>query len=208
MKKYIILLTAFILFISANGQENEPKTLIMGVPQYLIIDGLRIDFDFKRKTNQWLTISPIVYLKNNEKNFSKEYNSDNNSIIGGGLGILFKEFLLNKPGPKGIYFAYGPLYQYNKINTTGNYWIDVNLEKHETEGLYATQIHKAGANCTIGGQFKIAENLFGDIYLGFGVRYSFLIHNNGEGSRFNSSWIDHGYSGILLVSGIRIGIGM
>lgn len=209
MKIFIFKTLILLLIIGkANAQENNQSFLVMGMPQYLVIEGLRIDMELKtKKPNQWITISPMVFLKNNEKNL-KTRNESVETISGGGLGISFKQFLLNKQGPCGAYFAYGPLYQYYKIGNTGNYWVEKNKEYFEENGRYSAQIHKFGGNCIIGSQFKFLENLYGDIFIGFGIRYSLLIYEGKIGSNYNSNWMDKGFSGILLVSGIRIGVGL
>ena len=60
----------------------------------------------------------------------------------------------------------------------------------EVEGKYTVNFYKLGGNCIIGGQFKIFDNLYADIYLGFGMRYTFQSSEDGELNRYDSSWID------------------
>jgi len=205
MKKIFLIIT---IIISINqyikSQDKNSSFLVMGVPQYLITNGLRIDFDLKtQKPKKWVVLSPIIYLNQNSDNYMFDEN-----IYGGGLEITFKQFLSKEDNGKGVYVAYGLRYVYNNIEKEGEYWIERNKLYYEETGKYTTQIHKSGLNCFLGTQFDITKNLLADVYIGFGFRYSLLDYSKGEGSRFSSSWIDYGYSGILLVSGIRIGVGL
>ena len=205
MKKiFIITLIIIGIILPVKSQDNSSSFLVMGVPQYLITKGLRIDFDLKtQKPKKWVVLSPILYLNQN----SDDYLYDEN-IYGGGIEVTFKQFLSKEDNAKGVYFAYGPKYVYNSIEKEGEYWVERNNLIYEETGIYTTSIHKLGINCFLGTQFDITENLFTDVYIGFGFRYSFLDYSEGEGSSYSSSWIDYGYSGILLVSGIRVGVGL
>lgn len=234
MKKHIIYFVIVLLFTGwinkAYSQSEETaeenKLLVMGVPQYLLVDGLRIDLDFKMNNpKKWLVVSPIIYLQGNAKNpwyggyyYDYEYSHDNysssdfESLQGFGLELIFKQMFSKKTNGTGIYLGCGPVYRFTQLERDGLYWIEGTLNgiptTVEETGLYYTDIHKVGANCILGVQFQIFDNFYGDLFLGFGMRYSFVSSSKGTGHQYNSSWVDYGYSGVLMVSGFRIGVGL
>lgn len=221
MKKYILII-AVVLASALNyqlteAQEKSNKLLIMGVPQYLAIEGLRIDFDFKTDEKKWISVSPLLFLQGSEEesldlDLYGYYNDQREMLYGGGIEITFKRFLSKNDNATGLYLGYGPNFKFVNIDAKTNVWSEGDFNGNE---IYlqaykpnTTYISKVGANCIIGYQGEISHNVFADVFLGFGMRYSFISFKEGESYRYNSSWIDYGYSGTLLVTGFRLGVGL
>jgi hypothetical protein len=210
----IAALTVIIMYLSVNAysQSKTYNTLIMGVPQYLVNNGLRIDIDKRiKETNNWLVISPILYLSYHN-DFSMQ--DDYKSVKGGGLTLSYRKMYTKSDQPVGFYISPGLCYQFVDINTDNNIWDKITDQWGQVKydwvnKNYDARIHKIGGNITIGVQAEIYPGLLLDFFAGTGIRYSFRSYSNGEaGIRFNSSMLGYGYSGTLFVGGFRIGVGL
>ena len=73
-------------------------------------------------------------------------------------------------------------------------------------GLSTTNIFKFGGNFVFGLQTVINDFFYLDAYLGTGIRLSVDNKTSGLHDYYTDGWLDLGYSGTLLVAGIRMGI--
>lgn len=209
--KYLLL--AFFLFPgillaqSTTEEEFQPRTFCFGiVPQYAISNGLRFDLDFKlNDKNHWLVVAPQMYISS-----ESSYNWDYNSMVGAGIELQHRIYLIKKTTKSNAYFAYGPVFNYFSVNddglverqfteSGGNY---IGLEEDEI----TTNIFKIGGNLIFGIQFIISNNFYVDSFIGTGIRFSFDNQTSGLHDYYNNWWGDMGYSGTLMVGGFRFGV--
>ncbi len=220
MKNILILLcTVFILPFSGIALAEEPATeyhhnfLIMGVPQHLFQNGIRIEFD-KRLNNprQWLTLAPTVYYRGHRGNWIwGNYNVY--SMSGAGLEVFFRRYLKDQIEPSGFYFTGGGGYRFINQEYRGDQW-DVYMENDLTFYRYNNSswnkhTHTFSLKGTIGYQTIIDRHLLLDLFMGYGFLFSsFEIPENVElASHFDNDAFSFGYTGLLFVGGIRLGIG-
>lgn len=209
MTRYILSLL-LLVSVMASGQKadlvKEKHFGIGMVPQYSIINGTRIDFDYRLPSkNQWLVVAPQLYIAGRNSSLW-----DFNEMAGAGIEIQHRLFLGEKSEPKGAYFAYGPVFQFYSVKDDGlaSYTFQENQVTYIglEENTISTLIYKFGGNLIFGYQALISKTLYLDFYLGTGARFSFDNRKSGLHSYYNDWWGDMGYSGTLMVGGMRIGI--
>ena len=204
----ILLILPISLFSQTEAPQPELRNFSLGiVPQYAIINGIRFDMDFKlkNKPNQSIVVAPQLYISTREKLFWNY-----NSMMGVGLELQHKIYLNKEYQSEGIYFAYGPTFNMSSvkddglvvqefIDNGGNYIGLVNEE-------ISTNIYKLGGNFILGVQLVVSDYLYIDPYVGIGIRFSFDNKTSGLHTYYDDWWADMGYSGTLMVGGIRIGV--
>lgn len=184
------------------------KTFNVGlVPQYSILGGMRTDLDFRlNDRNQWLVVSPLFYYDDGNLGFS-----DYEQMFGVGIELQHRIFLhKNDPLPKGVYFGYGPVFNYFSVESEGYYSYLIQEEGNNyfglEEGSINTNIFKFGGNFVIGLQTIVNDFFYLDAYIGTGIRLSFDNKASGLHDYYTDGWLDLGYSGTLMVGGLRLGI--
>ncbi len=210
MKKLFIILLATLIASFGFAQEKETFLPRMGlgfVPQYTISGGMRFDIDrsISKTSNQWLIISPQVYMLSGSR-----YGHDFKELSGVGLDVKHKIYLKpNTMKPLGFYAEYGIMFQYFSITENKQYTVPVSengVPYYEVvEGDLNTKLYKVGGNFHLGYQWLLGDKVYFDIYTGAGIRISHNNINEGFDTWYNNSWIDYGYSGTLLDGGFRIG---
>jgi hypothetical protein len=201
-----ICLFAVLILPAQEKPVSIHKNAIGIVPQYAIINGFRTDFDFSiaSKSNQWMVVSPQIYISPENPNL---FDYDNMW----GLGIELQHRFYLEEGTGGFYLGYGPMFQFFNIqdellhtellNENG---IEYTVLRY---GKVNTRIYKGGLNATGGYQFVILNSLYLDFYLGTGIRLSFDDTGSGSFHRiYNDWWGDYGYSGTLITAGFRFGM--
>ena len=192
---FIILIIAIIPAIS---QTDSSRNKVMSfVPQYLINNGIRVDYELRIHKNNWLQLCPQFYLT--EKGSNSTSNSDNyNEVAGVGIFAYHKVYLNKRKLPFGAYFSYGATYNYFtiKFDETNN-----NVTTSEN-----TQINKFGGDFLIGYQTIVSERIVLDVYTGIGGRYSNYKYSGTTRPKYNDTYWDYGYTGNLMHLGFRIGI--
>ena len=206
-----ILISIFVLIFTnsiINSQNNEPKILVMGVPQYLFMNGIRIDVDYCYKNKSWIVFSPQYYnynssLGNDAFGLSDEYET----LSGAGLYISLKR-MMSKYSSKGLYIAGGAGYNYFDVFTKNKrVWEEFEPGRYAPVYKdYTVSINKIGINALLGTQFSIFNVVYFDLYIGFGMRYAFRKIPENSFTFFNTSNSDYGYRGTLFVSGFRVGL--
>lgn len=206
---FVLMLLAPVFLLGQEGETKAAKTFGIGVvPQYAFSGGSRIDLDFRlKKPGHWLVVAPQFYMNSNSS-----LNWDFEELIGAGIELQHKIFLHDRPIPKGAYLAYGPVFQYFSIKDQGleAYSFDEGGVEYIglNEELVQTNIYKFGGNLIFGLQTVVSEYFYLDLYIGTGVRLSFDDRTSGLHGYYNDWWGDFGYSGTLLVGGIRFGISL
>ncbi len=201
IKKGILI---FILLLSIHPLQAQDEIAQDGidyyrsitlVPQYLFINGIRIDFERRIKNRHWLQVCPQIYLRENSLGiFSASYDK----LVGAGV-LLYHKIYLNQEIDKqhGLYFSYGGGYNY--------YSLTYSYGSPKTTGK--TEINAISGHMIVGLQMVIHERILLDIFTGLSHTYSFkdLDKNNTKSYKFNSSSVDYGYSGSSLLLGVKLG---
>ncbi len=231
-KTFLVVLTSVFfnfLFLSTYAQDTTMNFIISGVPQYMIISGMRFDFE-KRigNTDHWIGIGPQLYLR--EKNpdyndyyydsyYDYSYYYDDNHLYDmmAGYGIdvyhkIFMGFLEEKTGYSGTYLAYGLTFHNFFFNYKEQGWEtyeEDGMEYMRESGVFVDKkrvVYKMGFNILFGYQVLTLENVLCDVYVGAGMRYSLRYPSYVEKLQFNNSIIDYGYTGAIPVAGFRLGV--
>lgn len=189
-------------------KEASVKKFAVGfVPQYAIMSGTRLDFDINlNKGNFWLVTAPQFYI---DRNSTSVY-SDYREMTGAGIDLQFRYYIDKRKSANGPYFAIGPVFQYFNIKKNGleTYNFTENNAQYVSlqDQLITTRNYKFGANIIAGAQVLAYNQFYMDFYIGTGFRLSYNNRESGLSNQNNDSWIDRGYSGTLLVGGIRFGL--
>lgn len=192
MKRIKLVLAILLFSVLAIAQDvNVPldtgtKYAFSFSPQYVITGGMRIDLDVKLSEKGWLTIAPIFYYMDD----TYMYEPESTSYTGIGVFLNYRYF----PTGNGMYAGLG--LNYKHLNT--DYF--VYNETTEENAKFDTY----GFDITLGYQFRLVEQLFMDLYLGWGFRYS-LQETVEEDAYWSNAFLDLGYSGFLPVAGLRLG---
>lgn len=206
---FLITLTSAPALLAQHASTRPMNHSIGMVPQYAFINGFRTDFDFRLKKDgpNWLVVAPQVFMSRENPALY-----DYNSMWGYGLELQQRHFMgKNNQSPKGLYFGYGPIFQYfsiednilhsEKVTENG---IEYYIVK---DGPVTTGIYKAGLTLTAGYQAVALNVLYFDFYMGTGIRMSFDSREpSGLTTLYNNWWGSHGYSGTLITMGLRIGM--
>ncbi len=192
MKRLILSLVILGNFQVFCAQEldtvvvSKPGMALSFLPQYMIVGGMRMDFDYQLNSKAWLTVAPAFYYTDN----SYMWEPDNTSYTGVGAFVNYRYF----PSGKGVYALAGLNYRY--LNTKYSKYDDVSELK--------AKFNTFGFDIAVGYQFLLVEQLFLDMYLGWGFRYS-LDGSDEEESYWSDAFLDLAYSGFLPVAGVRVG---
>jgi len=202
----LVLLTSTIVFAQDEKPFQREKILSI-VPQYVFQNGFRIDYEFTLQDNpqSWLQFSPELFISTDGNNMT---NSNYKSMRGVGLEVHHKYFMKEPNERYGFYFAYGGGLQVFGIKndqsvqyTYSEY--DTNYISYRTEEVNTT-INRVLLNFIVGKQITRHKPFIVDYYLGVGFRYS-MDKNLELMEMYNQSWFDNGYSGSLLVAGLKLG---
>jgi hypothetical protein len=220
----VICIFTFTIFINAQTGANNHTWRVTGEPQYLFINGLKFNIEKRlKKQNNWFIVSPSFYFKE----YNEVYNPDNRysydfsfltirnikSVTGIGLSVGNRMLLIDSNKGKSNnykiipYCEYGLMYNFYRLKRYDEDWIVVpedGIDYMQVGTKRSTRdISKVGLNFTMGVQAEIFEDIIIDIYIGSGLRHSFY-----EGDiKYNKTTLDYGYKGILLLAGVKFGVG-
>jgi hypothetical protein len=202
----LVLLTSTFVFAQDEKPFQREKILSM-VPQYVFQDGFRVDYEFTLRDNRksWLQFSPELFISTNGNNMSDAVYI---SMRGIGLEVHHKYFMKEPNARYGFYFAYGGGFQFFGIKNDQNVQYtyseyDTNYTSYRMEEVNTT-INRVLLNFVIGKQVVRYKPFIVDYYLGIGFRYS-MDKNMELMESYNETWFDNGYSGSLLVAGLKLG---
>lgn len=202
----LVLLTSTIVFAQDEKPFQREKILSI-VPQYVFQNGFRVDYEFTLQNNRrsWLQFSPELFISTDGNNMT---NANYKSMRGVGLEVHHKYFMKEPNERYGFYFAYGGGLQVFGIKNDQNVQYtyseyDTNYTSYRTEEVNTT-INRVLLNFVVGKQITWHKPFIIDYYLGVGFRYS-MDKNLELMEMYNQSWFDNGYSGSLLVAGLKLG---
>ena len=202
----LVLLTSTIVFAQDEKPFQREKILSI-VPQYVFQNGFRVDYEFTLRDNRksWLQFSPELFISTDGNNMTS---ANYKSMRGIGLEVHHKYFMKEPNERYGFYFAYGGGLQIFGIKNDQNVQYtyseyDTNYISYRTEEVNTT-INRVLLNFIVGKQITRYKPFIVDYYLGVGFRYS-MDKNLELMEIYNQSWFDNGYSGSLLVAGLKLG---
>lgn len=210
MKIIPILLLSILTSIVTFAQEElsfKREKILSIVPQYVFQDGFRVDYEFTLQDNRksWLQFSPELFISTDGNNMTS---TDYNSMRGIGLEVHHKYFMKEPNERYGFYFAYGGGLQVFGIKN--DQYVEYSYSEYGTNYIsYRTEevnttINRVLLNFVIGKQIVRSKPFILDYYLGVGFRYS-MDKNLELMKSYNQTWFDNGYSGSLLVAGLKLG---
>jgi len=175
---------------------GEGRTLIMLSPQFLWIDQFRVEVDRRINDRQWLTLAPHYVQRHSE--FQSHW--------GFGLAATYRFF---RDFESQFYVGAGLQFTHHILENTAR-------DAHTNSAyfpMYRTNITQYGINFIMGRYFKLAPNIFTDIYIGIGYRLSHKRVNHtadelsvGAPTSFRNRFFYLDYQGFMILLGIRFGI--
>lgn len=207
-KLLLILIAVFPLMVFAQEETNPKKEKILSiVPQYVFQNGFKFDYEFTLNDDwkSWLMISPTLFISTDDSDITTY---SYKSMRGIGLEVHHKYFMKEPNDHRGFYFAYGGGLQFLSVNSeqfvdyayteNGNDYISFKTDEVDTP------ISRLLLNIVVGKQIVGYKPFIIDAYLGVGFRYS-VTKDFEMIDTFNDSWFDYGYSGSLIVAGVKFG---
>lgn len=225
MKLFIFLLIFSFLIPSALtvAQDSEEDEFDFGVaimPQYAFASTMRFDFDFTLKNKNVLTVAPLFsFARNSSLLFSGEnstyYDDDyyeddypqDISLTGGGVKLVFRHFFGDFINNSGAYVGGGLHYRYSHVKYKINDWMNT-TEDGDEYIVYGTtsnrdDFNQFGVDFLLGYQLLLGDNIFGDVFAGWGFRIS---DSDSEDTYWNETIFDLAYSGYTPLVGFRLGL--
>ena len=170
--------------------------MVTFVPEYMINHGVRIDYEFSVSPKNWIVLCPQLYL--NDKTSSDPNNpSKYNELYGAGFFAYYKKYLEKDKTDRGLYLSYGVTYNYYYISASANdngSILDGN-----------TTINKVAAEMQIGYHYRFKDFVVFDFYTGLCEQHSFKTYGGNVRNNYNNSFIDFGYSGSMMLLGMKFG---
>jgi hypothetical protein len=215
MKKNIIVFL-YVMFLGnclwAGDTISHSRTWVMGMPQHLFNNGVRIELDKEiSPTGKWITLSPVVYYRGREANWISDRGGFE-SMSGGGLGIYYRYFPKAMGKSFNLYLMTGGGYEFISFKVRGIRW-----ETIENDGLefytmgdsdfFNSHLHTFEIRATVGFKWLLDKHLAVDVFAGPELGYSFI--GGGDNTLFPSydGYFRYGKNGIGVAGGIRIGVG-
>lgn len=192
-RRFLILLITLTVFQFTKAQETGINEMLAFHPFHLINNGIRIDYDHKLTSKHWIQVSPQFYAA--ERTDDSDFRNYN-ELLGVGFSIFHRIYLSNQT-EFGTYFSYGFTYS--------NFNLKYDEDNSGLVNTAETNINKFGGDIVIGYQSVAFEKLVIDLYAGLGSRYSSRTYIGTMQRKFNKLMYDYGYTGNVLVAGIRIG---
>ncbi|MEQ8359753.1 MAG: hypothetical protein RH860_09725 [Cytophagales bacterium] len=217
MKIASILLFSILLIQNGYTQDSsqfQPKIFLSISPQYIAINGTRVDLEkrFKESAHA-LLIAPTYYFGFINENhifqsYFKEY-----ELNGFGFELGHKIYA-EKNWLKDInwYQSYSITYNRLSFDYSGMDWQplpgDPNLLVLREKGQTLT-IDQFGLSTYIGALIRIDKNFYTDVYFGIGAKRSFANDSSTDKfaeDDFSDGFINYNFTGALLRAGFKIGM--
>jgi len=219
----LLLFILIILFITpltallAQSEEKEDFDFgVAIVPQYAFDNTMRLDFDFTLQNNNVLTVAPMFsfarhasLLSSDDNYYADPYFYDfypqDISLTGAGLKLVLRHFFGDFNMNSGLYLGGGLHYRYSHVKyevadeasfDAASFEVDV-YDKEE-------DFNQFGIDFTIGYQMYIMDNIYGDVFAGWGFRMSDT--NDDTEDYWSETVFDLAYSGYTPLAGLRLGI--
>lgn len=224
MKKILtfvtILITVFSLKAQDSLQVNSEKNddidelhhFVFMVPQYILINGLRLDYEYRHNKRHGFVLSGTAYVGTHL--FALTFREEEK--IGGSVELLHKLYFFNKMPTfyefsTQIYLAHGPYYRQTNISYKQFSWQNAEMDGLEVlryqDGEQSVEIEKLGYSVLIGVQLVTSSRFTLDFYTGVAFRSSTITKTSESDNRdYGEYWTSPGYSGQLLLMGCKLGV--
>lgn len=219
----VLLLCTASAFAKTSSEENEALAWgIFILPQYAASKSMRVDFDKVLNNNSVITLSPMFsFARNSSLLFG---NSDDSygyydedftepqdiSITGGGVKFMIRHFFGDFKKNSGLYFGGGVHYKYSHIEYDQKTWVEQTSNGdnyiHYEDARLEQKIHQFGFDVILGYQLYMVDNIFIDVYGGWGLRLSNYDEYNTNIDYWGETIFDAGYKGYLPLLGLRLGL--
>lgn len=214
MKQIIFFVLGLIIYQNTEAQIanyqplSHEKFRIMGVPQMLFLQGLRVDFDIpQRDGKEWIILSPEFYYKGKtDDQFDQNYSK----LIGGRLGIAKRIHIKTGPLISGWYLSYGAVIEYYRLTRDFDNWNPTQIEGIEYlqrgTSEKTNNAFKPGIEFTIGQVIPLVDHVMLDCYIGTGFRYCFFDGSSKIKAEYAEDMYGKTRSGAVFLAGFRLGI--
>lgn len=197
-----------------SPDEVEPyrhSSFVMGVPQHLFLNGVRVEVDKPLGNQQkWLIVAPTVYYKGKRGSwFSPRRLMD--GMEGVGLDVMYRYYPSWRAGGGGGYLSAGGGVRYVSFRYSGYRWDeylqdDLTFYRYDT-GTWRRQLTTANIKFTLGYQKVFKGHFAIDLFVGAGFKQTFVKQPADVTIIFNNNPENFDYTGLLLIGGIRFGMG-
>lgn len=207
MKKRRLIISIFLIigFTKLYGQ-HDFGCIVSSNPWHLINYELHYDIELKLNKQTSLLIQPQYYF--DERGRSGDFmTSSYVRKVGGGLGFEWRHYFNDLKENSTVHYFYAAKIDYRHYELAyGNndtWWEDQHAD-------FYTVINSAALKAFAGVQIEFAERLFFETFLGFGIKASILDKDENDltENTFNSTLWDYGYTGSVIYTGIKIGVGL
>ncbi|MDA3883517.1 MAG: hypothetical protein PF481_09550 [Bacteroidales bacterium] len=216
MKKTLFICIAVIIGFTTYAQDStntdfiarpNTNTYIWSIaPQFTAEHAMRIDLEKRLKNGSSVILAPRFYVKSGDS----DEGTNDGKMLGLGGEVFHKIRITDLSNPIRGYITYGMLYNYYDVIQVDVEWVwDETLgvstmigsdkEKH-------TGVHKFGPDLAIGLEMEPIERFIIDMYAGVGARYSFVAYGDKEFINTHSSIFDIGYTGIVPLIVLKVGV--
>lgn len=199
-------------FASTTAIVDSPYRIwIMGVPQYLFENGIRIEIDRRiQESHNWITWSPTIYYRGQPGSWISG-NYDVQSLAGMGLEVLYRWYPAGFGYQGGVYVSGGGGYRYMSQKIKGYQWDDFQQDGltfyDYNNGIWYRISQTYSLRGIVGYQLVSNKHLGLDLYVGLGAKYSIIDKPEGAMAYFTENHNPFTGSGFFITGGFRMGIG-
>lgn len=194
---------------------NEPyrhSTFVMGVPQHLFQNGIRIEIDKPLGHRQhWLILAPTVYYKGKQGSWFSNRRLMQN-MQGAALETMYRYYPGWRSQGGGAYFSAGIGIRYIRFRYSGYRWNEymqdgLTFYNYDT-GSWNRNLTTSSLKLTLGYQKVFNRHFTADLFFGAGFRYTVANQPPDVAITFYSNSPESlDYTGLHLTGGIRFGMG-
>jgi hypothetical protein len=213
------LLLCIALAFGVSGEiisqtDTSHKFIITGMPQYLIMNGLRFDFDFRISDvkDRWLIAGTHFYFKERSPLDNSQFSySDNNMtrLLGGALDLQLRNYIDAGKDPEGPYISFGGGLAFFDITYYKYHWFEYSengMQFYDYRlGDFRRNISQFKVCAQIGYQV-VTNDIVMDFFTGFGLKYSSFDKQRGDPRNLTYYYWSYGYSGTYMTLGLRLGM--
>jgi hypothetical protein len=192
----------FILLICSisNAWSQENGAILKLSPQHFLVNTMKIDFEIFNNPKSSIIFSPSMAA----------FDQDDEKVIGGGLELGKRFYVLNKDSLKmnGFYAQVSLQYKYfdatyreTKYWSSSSYYYGYDSITYTS---YKETIHQLGGDFVFGYQVSVKNIFYIDLYFGGGMRMG--ISSRGDDTYYKSSLMDYAYNGIVPKTGVKLGL--
>lgn len=188
--------------------ENKRGICITTIPQHTLIRTYTLEFDKQiQKTHHWL-IGSFSYTDKDEDYF---WAFDFSRLQTYGFGMAYRQYILTKDKPKGLYGQSGIICNFSTISNYGLIVNRVNYNGMEAlevnTGGKTDEMYQLGVDVKVGYLAKVNNVFFFDFYIGVGYRHSEILSPYST-QAYAGDILSPAYIGLKPVCGVRLGVNL